>query len=220
MPFQLMPSILSADLTRLGEEVQAVLDAGTDTIHIDVMDHHYVPNLTFGPLICKSLRERFPGIKLDVHLMTMPVDDLIQRFADAGASRIAIHPDATIHLDRSLELIKESGCLAGIALNPATSIESLHWCLQRLDFVLVMLVNPGFGGQSLIDDIISKVGLIRNTYPKLPICVDGGITADNIGKVAAAGATQFVVGSAIFQSNDYKKTIDDMRYCLVPPYKR
>lgn len=220
MPYQIMPSILSADLTRLGEEVQAVIDAGTDSIHIDVMDHHYVPNLTFGPLVCKSIHNRFPEIMLDVHLMTMPVDDLIIKFAQAGAARIAIHPEATLHLDRSLELIKDNGCQAGIALNPATSVEYIHWCLQKIDFVLVMLVNPGFGGQSLIDDIIPKVGLIRNKYPQLPICVDGGITIANIGKVAAAGATQFVVGTSVFQSNDYKQAIADMRTCLVPPYRK
>lgn len=214
MNYLIAPSLLSADMTRLGEEVSAVMQAGADMIHFDVMDNHYVPNLTIGPFICQSLAKKFPEIVIDVHLMANPVDELIIQFAKAGAKRISIHPDASIHLDRSLQLIQQQGCEAGLVLNPATSLDCLRWCLHRLDFVLVMTVNPGFGGQSLIPKIIDKIALIKQQYPDLPICIDGGVTIDNIAELAHAGATQFVAGSAIFSSDNYQSTIAAMRHKL------
>jgi len=214
MRHHILPSILAADMTRLGEEVEAVMLAGADMIHFDVMDNHYVPNLTFGPVICKALRKRFSDLVVDVHLMATPIDSLIQDFATAGATRISIHPDATTHLDRSLQLIKENGCEAGLVLNPATAIDCIQWCAHRLDFVLVMTVNPGFGGQALIPEIMEKIRLIHQQYPDLPVCVDGGVTPENIASLGVAGATQFVTGSAIFNSPDYAKTISEMRQQL------
>lgn len=214
MDYLIAPSLLSADMTRLGEEVSAVMKAGADMIHFDVMDNHYVPNLTIGPFICQILAKKFPDILIDVHLMTNPVDDLIIQFANAGAKRISIHPDASVHLDRSLQLIQQQGCKAGLVLNPATSPDCLRWCLHRLDFVLVMTVNPGFGGQSLIPEVIDKISLIHKQYPDLPICIDGGVSIDNIAKLAQAGATQFVAGSAIFSSDNYQTTITAMRHKL------
>jgi ribulose-phosphate 3-epimerase len=211
MKYHILPSILSADMTRLGDEVDAVMKAGADLIHFDVMDNHYVPNLTFGPMFCEALSKRFPKYAIDVHLMVTPVDALIESFAKAGASRISIHPDATIHLDRSLQFIKHLGCQAGVVLNPSTPIDCFTWCAHRLDFVLIMTVNPGFGGQKLIPEVISKIAQIRSLYPYLSICVDGGVTTDNIGELAAAGANEFVAGSAIFNSKNYKDTIQKMR---------
>ena len=214
MGYLIAPSLLSADITRLGEEVTAVMAAGADMIHFDVMDNHYVPNLTLGPLVCEALARRFSDLIIDVHLMVMPVDELIIQFAKAGASRISIHPDASIHLDRSLQLIIQQGCLAGLVLNPSTSPECLKWVAHRLDFVLVMTVNPGFGGQTLIPEVLDKIRYIHKNYPHLPICVDGGVTAANISRLARAGATQFVAGSAIFSTADYKMVIDAMRQQL------
>ncbi len=209
--YKILPSLLSADLTRLGEEVDAVMNAGADMIHVDIMDNHYVPNLTFGPVLCQSLHKRMKGLPMDVHLMVSPVDDLISQCTKSGVSRISIHPDATIHLDRSLQLIRESGCLAGLVLNPSTSIDCLTYCMHRLDFVLIMTVNPGFGGQVLIPEVILKITQIRELYPCLAICVDGGVTTENIKTLAKAGATEFVAGSAIFNSSDYEACIKTMR---------
>lgn len=211
MAYQILPSLLSADMTRIGDEVDSVMKAGADCIHFDVMDNHYVPNLTFGPAFCDALIKRFPGLPIDVHLMATPVDSLIKSFATAGAQRISIHPDSSIHLDRSLQLINELGCKAGLVLNPATPIDILQWCAHRLDFVLIMTVNPGFGGQTLIPEIIKKIALIHTLYPQMNICVDGGVTADNIATLAEAGANQFVAGSAVFNSHNYKDTISQMR---------
>lgn len=211
MTYHILPSLLSADMTRLGDEVDSVMKAGADYIHFDVMDNHYVPNLTFGPTFCEALIKRFPHLPVDVHLMVNPVDALIEAFAKAGAKRISIHPDATIHLDRSLQLIKNMGCEAGLVLNPATSIDTLTWCIQHLSFALVMTVNPGFGGQKLIPEMMGKITQIHQIYPQLDLCVDGGVTADNIASLARAGANQFVAGSAVFNSADYNKTIKTMR---------
>jgi ribulose-phosphate 3-epimerase len=211
MTYQIHPSLLAADLLHLGDEINEVIKGGADMVHYDVMDNHYVPNLTFGPSLCQTIRKHHKTLPIDVHLMTRPSDDLIEQFVDAGATRISIHPDATIHLDRSLSLIQEQGCLAGLALNPATSPEHINWCIHRLDFVLIMTVNPGFGGQKLIPEVIEKIKFIHHKYPKLPICVDGGVTTDNIAMLAAAGATQFVAGTAIFKHKNYSKTISELR---------
>ncbi len=207
----ILPSLLAADLTQLKQEVEAVLDAGADMIHLDVMDNHYVPNLTFGPLVCQALRQQIPTLRVDVHLMATPVDALIQQFADSGAERISIHPDATIHLDRSLQLIQDLGCKAGLVLNPSTPADLIQWCIHRLDFVLIMTVNPGFGGQKLIPEVIPKITQIHQQYPHLAICIDGGVTTNNVKMLAHAGATEFVAGSAIFHRADYRGTIANMR---------
>lgn len=211
MIFKILPSLLSADILHLGQEVDEVIQAGADMLHLDVMDHHYVPNLTYGPAVCEALRRHAPLMPIDVHLMVSPVDELIIQFAHAGASRISIHPDATIHLDRSLQLIRDHHCQAGLVLNPATSLDSLKWSIHRLDFVLIMTVNPGFGGQTLITEVLPKIAEIHSRYPKLPICVDGGVTSDNIAELATVGAREFVAGSAIFKSKDYQQTIKTMR---------
>lgn len=208
------PSILAADVTALGHEVEKVIHAGADLIHLDIMDNHYVPNLTFGPQLCEALHHKFPHAKLDVHLMTTPVEDLIAQFADRGAKRISIHPETTLHLDRSLALIKSYNCEAGLVLNPATSPECLLWVRPRIDFVLVMTVNPGFGGQTLIESVIPKITWIKKHYPHLPICVDGGINKHNIAKLAQAGANEFVIGNALFSTSDYQKTIQELRQAI------
>jgi ribulose-phosphate 3-epimerase len=214
MTYHILPSLLSADMTRLGDEVDSVMNAGADFIHFDVMDNHYVPNLTFGPVFCEALLKRFPQLPIDVHLMVRPVDALIESFAKAGAKRISIHPDATTHLDRSLQLINDLGCEAGLAFNPATSLDTLPWCIHHLSFVLVMTVNPGFGGQKLIPEVLPKITQIHQQYPSLDICIDGGITTENIASLAHAGANQFVAGSAIFKSTNYNETIKNMRQQL------
>jgi ribulose-phosphate 3-epimerase len=209
------PSILSADFARLGEEVESVIRAGADLIHFDVMDNHYVPNLTIGPLVCKALRRRGIETPIDVHLMVKPVDRIIPDFAEAGATYISIHPEATEHVDRTLHLIRDCGCKAGLALNPATSPEWLEFLLGRLDLVLVMSVNPGFAGQHFIDTMLKKVAAVRKKIDasgrSVRLEVDGGVKVDNIGSVARAGADTFVAGSAIFGTSDHAETIAAMR---------
>ena len=212
--YLILPSLFAADITDIGGEITKVIDAGADMIHLDVMDNHYVPNLTFGPIFCEKIINKYPNISIDVHLMTTPVDDLIIQFAKAGATRISIHPDATIHLERSLNLIKQYNCQAGIGLNPTTTIECLQWCQHCIDFVLVMTVNPGFSGQNLIPEIMPKIALIKKHFPNLPISVDGGVSLTNIVALATSGATQFVAGAAIFATQDYQKTITKMRHIL------
>ena len=209
------PSILSADFARLGEEVDAVLAAGAEWVHFDVMDNHYVPNLTIGPLVCEALRKHGVKAPIDVHLMVKPVDRIIPDFAAAGATYISIHPEATEHVDRSLQLIREHGCKAGLVFNPATPLDWLDHVLERLDLVLVMSVNPGFGGQQFIDAALAKIATAREIIDRsgrpIRLEVDGGVKVANIGRVAAAGADTFVAGSAIFGSKDYQSTIAAMR---------
>ena len=214
MHFRIAPSILSADFARLGEEVRAVVKAGADLIHFDVMDNHYVPNLTVGPLVCASIRPHV-SVPLDVHLMVRPVDRLVQDFAKAGANIISFHPEASDHLDRTLSLIREHGCKAGLVFNPATPLVWLDHALDKLDLVLLMSVNPGFGGQQFIPSVLPKIAEARRriaaTGRDIWLEVDGGIKVENIGEVAGAGADTFVAGSAIFGAKDYAATIRDMR---------
>ena len=209
------PSILSADFARLGEDTQAVLDAGADWVHFDVMDNHFVPNLTIGPMVCKALRKHGITAPIDVHLMVQPVDDLIVQFAQAGASIITFHPEATIHVDRTINLIKENGCEAGLVFNPTTPLGILDWALEELDMVLLMSVNPGFGGQSFIPYVMEKAmrvrAMIDATDRNVRLEIDGGVTVDNIGSIAEAGVDTFVSGSAIFGTADYAETIAGMR---------
>ena len=216
--YRIAPSILSADFARLGEEVQRVIAAGADWIHFDVMDNHYVPNLTFGPMVCAALKP-YATVPLDVHLMVEPVDEMIQAFAKAGADIITFHPEASRHIDRSLSLIHDSGCRAGLVLNPATPVYVLEHVLDKLDVVLLMSVNPGFGGQKFIPHTLEKIEQVRSLTDLyaaesgrcILIEVDGGIKADNIAEVAAAGADTFVAGSAIFNQPDYAAVITEMR---------
>jgi ribulose-phosphate 3-epimerase len=213
--YLIAPSILSADFARLGAEVDAVLEAGADVIHFDVMDNHYVPNLTIGPMVCSALRDYGVKAPIDVHLMVTPVDSLIEEFAKAGADYISFHPEASFHVDRSLQLIRERGCKAGLVFNPGSSIDCLQYVLDKVDVILLMSVNPGFGGQKFIPSTLAKLSQVREIIEtsECPIRleVDGGVGVANIAEIAAAGADMFVAGSAIFNSEDYGKTIAAMR---------
>ena len=212
------PSILSADFARLGAEVQAVLDAGADVIHFDVMDNHYVPNLTIGPMVCEALRKHGITAPIDVHLMVKPVDRIVPDFAQAGATWISFHPEASEHVNRTIELIREHGCKPGLVFNPATPLDYLDYTLPKLDLVLLMSVNPGFGGQQFIPSVLDKVRAVRKRIDALgkPVRleIDGGVKIDNIGEIARAGADMFVAGSAIFGAKDYKSTIAAMRAAI------
>ena len=209
------PSILSADFAKLGEEVDNVLVAGADIVHFDVMDNHYVPNLTIGPLVCEALRNHGVTAPIDVHLMVKPVDRIIPDFASAGASYITFHPEASDHVDRTIGLIKESGCKAGLVFNPATPLHYLEHTIEQLDMVLLMSVNPGFGGQSFIPNTLEKLKAVRKLIDSHGLAtrleIDGGVKIDNIKEIASAGADTFVAGSAIFNTENYKATIDKMR---------
>ena len=214
-PFLIAPSILSADLARLGEDVNAVLAAGGDIIHFDVMDNHFVPNLTFGPAICQALRNYGITAEIDVHLMVKPVERLIPEFAKAGANYITFHPEATDHIDRNLQLIRELGCKAGLVFNPATLLHYLDYVMDKIDMILLMGVNPGFGGQKFIPSTLNKLREVRHRIDasgrSIRLEVDGGVKIENIAEIAEAGADTFVAGSAIFDQPDYKAVIDQMR---------
>jgi len=214
-PYLIAPSILSANFTKLGEEVDKVLAAGADIVHFDVMDNHYVPNLTIGPLVCKALRKHGVTADIDVHLMVQPVDDMIKQFADAGASYISFHPEASQHVDRSLQLIIDSGCQPGLVFNPATSLQHLDHVMHKLHHILLMSVNPGFGGQSFIPQSLDKLkqarALINQSGFDIRLEIDGGVKVDNIRAIAEAGADMFVAGSAIFNQTDYELVIQQMR---------
>ena len=213
--YLIAPSILAADFARLGEEVDNVLEAGADIVHFDVMDNHYVPNLTIGPMVCKALRNHGVTAPIDVHLMVQPVDDLIRMFADAGASYITFHPEASQHVDRSLQLVRDLGCKAGLVLNPATNLDAINWVMDRLDMLLLMSVNPGFGGQKFIPSTLDKLKqarkIIDDSGYDIRLEVDGGVGVANIQEIASAGADTFVAGSAIFSQPSYKEVIDKMR---------
>lgn len=213
--FKIAPSILSADFARLGEEVDKVLEAGADIVHFDVMDNHYVPNLTIGPMVCKALRDYGITAPIDVHLMVSPVDRLIGEFAEAGATYITFHPEATMHVDRSLQLVREAGCKSGLVFNPATTLDAASYVMDKIDMILLMSVNPGFGGQKFIPSTLSKLAeareLIDSCGQDIRLEVDGGVGINNIAEIAMAGADTFVAGSAIFNQPDYAEVIAKMR---------
>ena len=213
--YKIAPSILSADFARLGEEVTHVLESGADIVHFDVMDNHYVPNLTIGPLVCEALRSHGVTADIDVHLMVKPVDRIIPDFAKAGATYITFHPEASEHIDRSLSLVHDNGCKSGLVFNPATPLDYLKHVIDKVDMILLMSVNPGFGGQSFIPETLVKLRearkIIDDSGRDIRLEIDGGVKVDNIGEIAAAGADTFVAGSAIFGADDYKTTIDAMR---------
>ena len=213
--YKIAPSILSADFARLGEEVTYVLESGADIVHFDVMDNHYVPNLTIGPLVCEALRNHGVTADIDVHLMVKPVDRIIPDFAKAGATYITFHPEASEHVDRSLSLVRDNGCKSGLVFNPATPLDYLKHVIDKVDMILLMSVNPGFGGQSFIPEALVKLRearkIIDGSGRDIRLEIDGGVKVDNIGEIAAAGADTFVAGSAIFGADDYKATIDAMR---------
>lgn len=215
LPYLIAPSILSADFARLGDDVQAVLNAGADVVHFDVMDNHYVPNLTFGAMICSALKDYGISAPIDVHLMVTPVDGMIEAFLKAGADIITFHPEATQHIDRSLQLIKDGGAKCGLVFNPATPLHYLEHTLDKVDQILLMSVNPGFGGQKFIDSTLNKLRTVRKLIDDsgrdIRLEVDGGVNAQNIGLIAEAGADMFVAGSAIFNQDDYKTAISQMR---------
>lgn len=213
--FKIAPSILSADFAKLGEEVDSVLSSGADIVHFDVMDNHYVPNLTIGPMVCEALRKHGVTAPIDAHLMVKPVDDMIRSFIDAGATYITFHPEASEHIDRSLQLIRDGGCKAGLVFNPATPLHYMDYVMDKLDMVLLMSVNPGFGGQTFIPGTLDKLRIAREKIDQsgraIRLEIDGGVTVNNIREIAEAGADTFVAGSAIFKTDNYKETIDAMR---------
>ena len=213
--FLIAPSILAADFARLGEEVETVLEAGADMVHFDVMDNHYVPNLTIGPMVCKALRDHGVTAPIDVHLMVSPVDDLIRMFADAGADYITFHPEGSNHIDRSLQLVRDLGCKAGLVINPGTGLDVAKWVMDKIDMLLLMSVNPGFGGQKFIPSTIDKLkqarAMIDSSGYEIRLEIDGGVGVANIAEIAAAGADTFVAGSAIFSQPDYAEVIGQLR---------
>ena len=213
--YLIAPSILAADFARLGEEVDAVIEAGADEVHFDVMDNHYVPNLTIGPMVCKALRDHGVTAPIDVHLMVSPVDDLIRMFADAGADYITFHPEGSNHIDRSLQLVRDLGCKAGLEINPGTGLDVAKWVMDKIDMLLLMSVNPGFGGQKFIPSTIDKLkqarAMIDSSGYEIRLEIDGGVGVANIAEIAAAGADTFVAGSAIFSQPDYAEVIGQLR---------